>query len=126
LLSKAAKDIGIARTTLEEAIERKHFTHHAAIKEELRGATISFGEEVIKPKACKPKRMRSGALPPNAKAVVITFPDNTSQTFPSIRSAIKGLGVGKKTFRMALKRGCFSSHPYLKEALRGARIAYLD
>lgn len=131
VISKAAKEIGVSKSTLQEAIERKHFTHHPAIKEELRGATTSFGEEVIIPKASRQRSCRTNPKRPRyrrryRKPVVVTFPDSTSQTFPSIKSTIEGLGVGKHTIRKALKRGCFSSHPYLKEALRGARIAFLD
>ena len=64
-----------------------------------------------------------------ARAIVITFQDNTSQAFPCVTGpvgAVQGLGIGRQIIRSALKRGYFTNDPKLKEALRGARIAYLN
>jgi len=64
-----------------------------------------------------------------ARAIVITFQDNTSQAFPCVTGpvgVVQGLGIGRQIIRGALKRGYFMNDPKLKEALRGARIAYLN
>jgi len=75
------------------------------------------------------KGKQAGENNPRARTVVITFPDSTNQTFPCIEGpdgAVENLGVSGQTIHSALKRGYFTNNWQMKEALRGARIAYLN
>jgi len=118
-----AKEFGISRACTAGALKRGYFSNNHQLKENFRNAIICY-ESDYSPELVKETKERVNKL--NDK-IIIKLRNGKEMRFSSIPGAEKQLGIRSSTIRRTLKRGgWFSNHPRLKEALRGARIAYLN